>query len=74
MSWNLSIFPITLLFLNQSMTLLHPNCKMSISAKIISAKADSVLSLQKILRKISDTKENKSFINRLKSIDPNIEC
>ena len=46
---------------------------MSINSNIVSAKADNVLSLAKLWSEALDTRKNKSFIDRLKNIGPNIE-
>ena len=42
MAGNLSALTIILLFLNQSMTISDPDCKMSINSKIVSSKADTL--------------------------------
>ena len=73
MAWNSSGLTIILLFLNQSKTVSDPGCKMSINFKIVSAKADNVLSLAKLWSETSDTKRNKSFTDKLKNTGPNIE-
>ena len=61
------------LFLNQLITISDPDCKMSINSKVVSAKADIVLSSAKLWSETSDTKKNKSFIDRLKNIGANID-
>ena len=48
MAWNLSGLTIILLFLNQSITISDPDCKMSINSKIVSAKADNELPSEKL--------------------------
>ena len=73
MAWNLSGLPIILLFLNQSITISDPDCKMSISSKIVSTKADNVLPSAKLWSETSDTKKNRWFIDRLKNIGPNMK-
>ena len=55
------------------MTISDPAYKMSINSKINLAKADNILSSAKLRSKTSDTKKNKSFIDKLKNIGPNIE-
>ena len=62
MAWNLSGLIIILLFLNQSITILDPDCKMSIKSKIVSAK--DVFSSAKLWSEPLD---------RLKNIGPNTD-
>ena len=47
-AWNLPGFTIILLFLNQSITILGPDCKTSIDSKTVLAKTDNVLSSVKL--------------------------
>ena len=61
------------MFLNQPINFSDPGCKMSINSKILSAETDNVLSSPKLWSETSETKNNESFIERLKNIDPNIE-
>ena len=48
MDWNLSGLTIILLLLNQSITISAHDGKMSMNSKIVSAKADNVLSSTKL--------------------------
>ena len=73
MMWNLSGLTMISFFVNQSKAILLSNSNVSINLETVSPQADRVLSSEKLCIEAISMKKNKSSIERVNKIGPNIE-